>query len=186
MSAISARDQRNCSTTISGSCKSQWRRKRASLLTYPVDHHTPRMGDRPRRGCRGCGLPGSPYRTWLGHKFAALTLRQSLIDQIAETVGLFGAPGTIRTSDPQIRSLMPKKPTTGRRRIETGNHTWSRMVTQIPGRNHIVSAKVGTLCHGGTGFRSESLVNPRGRGRFGKSEVSSSSSAAAPRNSNVT
>ena len=36
------------------------------------------------------------------------------------------------------------------------------MVTQIPGRNHIVSAKVGTLCHGGTGFRSESLAGVGG------------------------
>ena len=58
-------------------------------------------------------------------------------------MGLFGAPGRIRTSGPQIRSLMLKKPTTGRRRMISGTAYGSRTVAQTRGRestNHIVSA----------------------------------------------
>jgi hypothetical protein len=35
-----------------------------------------------------------------------------------------GAPEEIRTPDPKIRSLMLKKPSTGRRRIDIRNRTW--------------------------------------------------------------
>jgi hypothetical protein len=83
------------------------------------------------------------HRTLLGHKLQLNVRAPSLIIQITDIMWIFGAPGTIRTSDPQIRSLMLKKPTTGvPNRYQKSHMALAR--SPEPGdesrRNHIVSA----------------------------------------------
>ena len=97
-------------------------RERMYCLRRPDGGHFSGFGIGPLRTVSRCVISQAltsqaPHRTLLGHKLQLHVRGQSLIEQIADIMGLFGAPGRIRTSGPQIRSLMPKKPTTGRRRI---------------------------------------------------------------------